>query len=420
MKDQTSSREGRHAAAEAPRKHSKFTRTFRKAWAVIYLLFLLVFEIVLFLLDVLPVKILLGVFIVLFVVSALIYYLLAKRTARRWVRVVALALSCVLMAVYGFGTVYAMNTMSFLGFITKRSQMEGTKDRIVEEPFILYITGIDSWSTIDEPGRSDVNMVVVVNPETHKILLVSIPRDYKINVVGTGYTDKLTHTGIHGVDMTLSSVEDLLDIHIDYYVKVNFNTVRKYVDAIDGVDVVSEYDFYSDYGGDHVEYHFVEGVNHLDGAQALAFARERKSFATGDHQRVRNQQLVFKAILDKTMKSSTILLRYNTILGNLRNYLETDMSPNDIKALIKYQMLYMRGWSIDSYSLTGPGSTEATYSAGVAYIMLHDEYSVETAHNLITAVMNDEVDLSQYYYDEEEAASSTDVIGGVSTEEPAE
>jgi LCP family protein required for cell wall assembly len=385
-----------------------------RVWAVVYLLCLLVFEFAILLLDVLPVRMLAILFGVLFVVSAAIYYLLSSMTAKKWARVSALIMSVLLVFVYGFGTVHAVNTVSFMNKITAEPEEEVEfNDRVVTKPFNLYISGIDSWEKIDDVGRSDVNMLVTVNPETHMILLTSIPRDYKINIVGTEYTDKITHTGIHGIDVTLNSVEDLLDTRIDYYLKVNFNTVREFVDAIGGVDVVSEYAFTSHYGGDGKDYEFVEGLNHLNGAQALAFARERMSFLTGDHQRIKNQQLVFSAILDKTLKSTTILMRYSSILGSIQDYMETSMPARDMKSLIKFQMLTMEGWKVARYSLTGPGGREATYSGGIAYIMFHDEYSVETAKSLIGAVSRGETNLDQYYDEDYSETVEEEVIGGL-------
>ena len=84
-------------------------------------------------------------------------------------------------------------------------------------------------------------MVVVVNPQSHKILIISIPRDYYVSLHGkSGNRDKLTHAGIYGIDMSMHTIEDLLDVKIDNYFKVSFNTVIKSVDVIDGIDIYSD------------------------------------------------------------------------------------------------------------------------------------------------------------------------------------
>lgn len=120
---------------------------------------------------------------------------------------------------------------------------------VTKEPFNIYISGIDVFGNISSVSRSDVNIVVTVNPTTHKILLTSIPRDYYVQLHGTtGYKDKLTHAGIYGVDMSISTIEDLLDIDINYYARVNFTTLIELVDAIGGIDVYSDYEFTSLHG----------------------------------------------------------------------------------------------------------------------------------------------------------------------------
>ena len=163
------------------------------------------------------------------------------------------------------------------------------------EPFAVYISGIDTYGQISSVSRSDVNMVMVVNPETHQILLISIPRDYYVQLHGTtGTKDKLTHAGIYGIDMSIKTIEDLLELDINYYIKVNFTSVIDIVDALGGLDVYSEYTFTS-YSG----YRFKKGMNSVNGEQALDFARTRKAFKEGDRQRGKNQQALIKAMIDK-------------------------------------------------------------------------------------------------------------------------
>ena len=116
---------------------------------------------------------------------------------------------------------------------------------VTKDPFTIYISGIDVYGDIATVSRSDVNILVTVNPKTKQILLTSIPRDYYVQLSGTtGYKDKLTHAGNYGVNMSISTIEELLGIDINYYLRVNFTTLEKLIDSIDGVDVYSKYSFW--------------------------------------------------------------------------------------------------------------------------------------------------------------------------------
>ena len=158
---------------------------------------------------------------------------------------------------------------------------------VTKEPFNIFISGIDSYGKISSVARSDVNMIVCVNPKTRQILLVNTPRDYYVKLHGTsGYRDKLTHAGVYGIDMSVKTMEDLFDIDVNYYVRVNFTSLIDIIDAIGGVNVYSKYDFTSRIGS----YHFKQGYNQMNGKQALGFARERYSFSEGDRMRGQNQQ----------------------------------------------------------------------------------------------------------------------------------
>lgn len=246
-------------------------------------------------------------------------------------------------------------------------------------PFNVYIAGGDGYGSIDYTFNTDVNMVATINPTTRKILLTSIPRDYYVNLVGQGPNayDKLTHAGYYGIEESVKTVENLLDIDINYYVKINFSTIQGIVDAIGGVDVYSDYDFYEQAYG---LYHFTIGNNHLDGKQALAFARERKSFATGDVQRVKNQQKVVEAIVNKVTSSTALISSYDRILDSVSENLDTNMPSKDISRLVKMQLNDMRGWTIESQNAVGTGQMGPTYTFPTLnlYTMLPDKDSVNS------------------------------------------
>lgn len=257
---------------------------------------------------------------------------------------------------------------------------------VTKEPFNLYISGIDIYGNITSVSRSDVNIIVTVNPVTHQILLTSIPRDYYVRLHGTtGYRDKLTHAGIYGVDMSITTLEDLLDIDINYYARVNFTTLIELVDAIGGVDVYSDYSFTSLHGN----YKFNVGMNHMNGEQALGFTRERYAFKDGDRQRGKNQQKVITAIINKALSSKTLITKYTNILNSLESSFQTNMGSNKIYSLVNMQLDKMPSWEITSISLDGTGKSEYTYSYSGQrlYVMEPDMSIVNSAKEKIKEIM---------------------------------
>ncbi len=259
---------------------------------------------------------------------------------------------------------------------------------VTKKTFSIYVSGIDTYGTVDSVSRSDVNMVVTVNPKTKQILLTSIPRDYYVSLPGkTGYKDKLTHAGLYGVDMSVKTIEQLLDIEINYYVKVNFTSVIEIVDALGGVDVYSEYDFTSIDG-----YHYSKGYNKVNGEEALSFARERKAFAAGDNQRVKDQQALLQAMFQKCI-SKEIIYKYSKLLNSLNGSFVTNMPTNKLTSLIRMQLDDMAKWTITSNSLTGTDSSNYTYSysSSKLYVMEPNEDSITEAHDLIESVYNGEI-----------------------------
>ena len=261
---------------------------------------------------------------------------------------------------------------------------EDSKYTIENGIFNVYISGIDTSGSISNVSRSDANIMATVNTKTHEVLLTSIPRDYYVTLHSKRAKDKLTHSGIYGINETVTTVEDLLDIDINYYVRVNFTTVIKLVDTLGGVNVYSDYDFNAQ------GYHFNKGYNYLNGEQALAFSRERYSFAAGDNQRVKNQQAVIEAIIKKVMNSTTILTKYTSILESLEGSFQTNIEQSEISNLVKSQLENMSSWTIKNNALTGTGSYGPTYSMGSTqlYIMLPDESSVSSAKEKIDDVLN--------------------------------
>lgn len=251
------------------------------------------------------------------------------------------------------------------------------------DPFILYISGSDSRGSIKNTARSDVNILAVVNPSQNKILLISIPRDYYVQLHGTmGVKDKLTHAGVYGIQMSKNTIEDLLGIEINYYLKVGFDAVINSVDLIDGIDIYSDKEFIA-YTNNNCK--FIEGTQHVDGKCALAFSRERYAYESGDRHRGENQEQVISKILEKVATPS-LITKYTSILKSLDGSFETDMSYEEITSLIKNEILSLEGFDVKTYNLDGTGASMPTYSMGAQklYVMIPNENTISQAKTLIT------------------------------------
>ncbi len=268
------------------------------------------------------------------------------------------------------------------------SQEQETSDEISENAFIVYISGIDSRNGLKAKSRSDVNILAVVNPDTHTVLLVSTPRDYYVPLsISNGICDKLTHAGIYGVSVSMDTLEMLYDIEVDYYVRICFEGLEEVVDALGGVTVYSEYSFQSSFDKN---LYFTAGYNEMDGDAALKFSRERYAFASGDRQRGKNQMQVIKAIINKAM-SPDILVKYNSLLEAAENNFETSVPYDLIASLVSDQLSSGADWNIVTYSVDGTGSSQVPYSMSVrAYVMIPDESTVATAQELMQAVLRGE------------------------------
>lgn len=279
--------------------------------------------------------------------------LLARR--KRWKRILGILIGAVFVVVIGavtyyLGTTYA--TMNKISEIANTSNAEIGSGAAVDptaEPFNLYITGIDRWAGELDLDRSDVNMIMTINPVTKKILLTSIPRDSYVMLHTYQEMDKLTHTGVYGVDETINTVQDWLGIDLDYYIKLNFSSMRGIINAIGGIDVYSPVEFDSDISDCHYE----KGWNHLNGREALYFARERHAFEGQDSVRVENQQRVVKAVIDKLTSSPAILTKYGEIMEVAGSNLSTNMSYEEIQDLIKMQMTDLASWDIETQKIEG-------------------------------------------------------------------
>jgi len=280
------------------------------------------------------------------------------------------------------------------------AEKEEEKINFGTTPIVVYISGSDSRVSVhDTSARSDVNILAVVNPTTSKILLVSIPRDYYVQLHGTtGLRDKLTHAGIYGIDMSKATIEDLLGAKIDKTVKVGFDALKTIVDALGGIDIYSDQDLSLSSG----KCKFVGGTTQrVDGTCALAFSRERYSYTTGDRHRGENQQQVISKILEKAT-TPAYLLRLPDILRAADGLFETSFAYSEIVDMIKYQIFSSPKWAVESISLDGTGSMQPTYSmpGQSLYVMLPNDATIVTAQDKITHYLKTKAEL------EEEQAST--------------
>lgn len=272
----------------------------------------------------------------------------------------------------------------------KRTEITKTETEVVKDaskqPFAVYISGIDNRGELIEKSRSDVNIIAVVNPESHQVLLITTPRDYYVPLVFPDYVsprDKLTHAGIYGVQVSMDTLGQLYELDFDYYFRVNFSGFVDIVEALGGVTVNVEKEFST------TEYTFKEGPNELNGYKALSFVRNR--FGIGDQQRGRNQMAFIKGVINKAI-STDMLLNFNSILKAVDGCFECSMPYDRISALVREQIESGAEWNIVTYAVTGSGNSAIPYSMNIeVYVMDPDMDTVQTARDLIQQVLAGEV-----------------------------
>lgn len=278
--------------------------------------------------------------------------------------------------------------------IEKRIEKDSDNGDLAEKPFSIFLSGIDSRDDyMPYTSRSDVNMAIIANPKTGQLLLLTIPRDYQIHVPGTtgDLNDKMTHTGsLGGVQLSKATAEDLLGIKFNDYIRVNFNFVVGLVDAIGGITINSDWNTpiscWTDRGC------VIEpGDNAVDGRCALAFARERMAYNTGDTHRAENQQQVIGKILEKVSKSSTLINSYSSILDALTGTFDTSLTSSDIQSLVRLQLDKSPSWKVHSYTLATSGHDELltySYPTEPLYVAYQDPASIAKAKQMIQEILN--------------------------------
>lgn len=311
-------------------------------------------------------------------------------------------------------------------YTTKKNDSLVVSD-ITKNPFTILISGNDTTGDVSELSRSDVNMLVTINPKTSTILLTSMSRDTYVETVcdadgdtacPEGQMDKITHTGIYGLNTTRQTVENFYDLKVNYSFRVNFTSVIDVVDALDGIDLNVEEGEQCDLFWANMKPGLPVGMHHVDGETALAFARERKAYVDGDYQRVRNQQKVLQAIINRAI-SSSVLVNYTSFINSLESAFETNMTYDEITDLIKYELQAKPDWKFETYQISGLGDELMCASLGqAASVQVPDLNTVRIAREKIEAVMNGKSSSTvaedgepQYdYYPSQSTSTSTDYL----------
>ena len=276
------------------------------------------------------------------------------------------------------------------------SDTQGTEDpaptqppeNVVISPFVVYISGSDTRNDTLTVSLSDVNILAVVNPQTKQVFLLNTPRDYFVpNPAGNGALDKLTHCGRYGIDCSIQALEDLYDIKIDYYGRINFKGFEGLVDAIGGIT------FYAEKGFQARDTYIKAGENHLTGVQALDVARELYHVKGGDNGRGKNQMKMVTAVIEKVTSSTALISNYAEVLRSLEGMIATSFRAEEISALVKMQLSDMASWDIKSFAVTGSDGNEITYSyrGETLYVMWPNEEMVEYASTLVQKVLGGEI-----------------------------
>lgn len=258
--------------------------------------------------------------------------------------------------------------------------------KLTEEPFIVFFGGNDEEGDLYLDGKTDVDMIVAVNPNSHQIAIVSLPRDsYVYNPALFGY-DKLTHLGMQGIQNTLNGIGEYLGCNIENYVILNFRTYRNIIDAIGGVDVYNEYEFVA-----LDDEYFPEGEIHLEGEYALMFVRERYALPDGDFGRNYHQQQVMRAIIEK-VTSPAMIVHFDSLLEALKGTFLTNITSDSLYAFCRKQLEENIHWNIVNYHVLGEIDMNETATIPGQALSIVYPYSshVEFVSQVIQDVLNGE------------------------------
>ncbi|WP_044894410.1 LCP family protein [Bacillus alveayuensis] len=305
---------------------------------------------------------------------------LKKKKKRKKLRTIGCLFLVLLLFAGGYGA-YLTYKVANASFQSQEELNRGSKSELRTKPidpakdhFSVLFIGVDARPG-EKNSRSDALILATFNKDDRSIKMVSIPRDSRVKIPDHG-KNKINHAHSYGgKDLTVETVEDLFDIPVDYYVELNFNAFIDIVDALGGVEVNSEREFTEqDSQGRKDAIHIKEGIQTLNGEEALAYVRMRKKDPLGDIGRGQRQQEVIKAIIEKSSSFSAIT-KYDDIIDTIGKNLTTNFSIGNILALQKYSGSIN---SIESLSLNGYNKT----IHGVYYYELEQESIEEISDEL--------------------------------------
>lgn len=283
---------------------------------------------------------------------------------------------------------YESNLKTIYTYKIKKA-IEDTAKTTDKNVFNIYISGIDTSGAVSTVSRSDVNLILTVNMNTHKILMTTTPRDSYVRIPdgGADQYDKLTHAGIYGIETSVKTLENLYDIPINYYARLNFTSFVKLINALGGVTVYNDQAFTSLHGN----YNFgVGNINLTSGEEALGFVRERYSLEHGDYDRGNNQLKVIQAIVEK-LTSFQSVSNYSDVISTLQDSIQTNMPLNTMMSLVNEQLDSGKTFIFSSQEVTGTGSTGQLTSYAMPnaslYMIQLDDASVAKASQAIKNVM---------------------------------
>ena len=325
--------------------------------SVVSLVMLGYFEYILFYNHVLPTsyRIGIGVVLALFIV---ICFALALGPRRLLFKVLGILLSAglifslfvgIMYLTIGLNTLQSIQTTNSNKPVATKNQSTPDPVNVMREGFIVYVSGIDEYGSISDVSRSDVNILLAVDPKNHNICMLSVPRDSYLRIAGGGKhrKDKLTHAGIYGISSSVQTIEEALGININYFVRLNFTSFLKIIDQVGGIEVDNPHDFTLGNG-----VHYQKGKITLNGAEALDFVRERYHLPNGDFDRQKNQQLVIESVFHKVL-SPQLILSFNGIMQSISDSVQTNASQKVILDFVNSQMDVESNWKFATIYLDG-------------------------------------------------------------------
>ncbi|HLR80892.1 MAG TPA: LCP family protein [Bacillota bacterium] len=302
-----------------------------------------------------------------------------KKTKKKRLRKFFLLVLFIFVGLVGFGGYYVFQTFQAAGesyddLGREKSDLRDSAVSISKDPVSILLMGVEDYETDGDHGRTDTLMVATFSPNDEKLKLLSIPRDTLVDIAGRHTQDKINHAYAYGGKyMAIQTVENFLDIPIDYYATVDFDGFIDIVDILGGITVDVPFDFEQKTMPPNSRMlQFYEGPMELDGTHALAFARMRKADPRGDIGRNERQQEVIKGIIDKAVSLKTIT-KINDLAYEIGENVETNMKVSEGLAFFNEYKDFQTS-NIDKLDL----KTEPQRLNGVSYQIVDEESLEET------------------------------------------